>query len=181
MAKTLYLVVSGAPTTDAETVPDLVRLLIANDWDVTVVSTPTGARFHDIQAIEALTGEPVRVDFRLPGTGASLPPPDAMLACPWSFNSTNRTALGLADTFAVALLCEMIGRDVPTVIVPKTGQPLARHPAFGRSLHELEEIPCVNILYDPARRLAQWHEVLDELAKTTHNRHSAKSPERPYS
>ncbi|WP_017602297.1 flavoprotein [Nocardiopsis lucentensis] len=170
MAKTLYLVTSGAPTTDTETLPDLVQLLTADSWDITVVSTPTGERFHNLEAIGKLTGEPVRTKFRLPGTGKSLPPPDVILACPWSFNSTNRTALGLADTFAVALLCEMIGRNVPTFIVPKAGQALAQHPAFDRSLRALEEIPSVNVLYDPARRLPPWGEVANALTPTTGGR-----------
>ncbi|RCV53797.1 flavoprotein [Marinitenerispora sediminis] len=162
--RTLYLTVSGASTTEAEPVPDLARLLVTRGWRVTVVSTPTGVRFHDPDAIEAATGTPVRSEFRMPGTGTSLPPADALLACPWSFNSTNKTAHGIADTFAVALVCEMIGRGVPTVIVPKAGAPLARHPAFARSLADLESMVPVTVLYDPARPLPPWREVADAVS-----------------
>lgn len=159
----LYLVTSGASTTPEEPLHDLVRLL-QNTWTVTVLSTPTGTRFHDLAAMEELTGEPVRVDFRLPGTGTSLPRADAILACPWSFNSTNKTALGLADTFAVALLCEMIGRGVPTVLVPKAGDGLAGHPAWEHNLHLLDQIPHLTLLRDPARKLPHWQQVADTLA-----------------
>lgn len=162
---TLYLTLSGASTTPEETVPDLVSLLQDKGWRVTVLCTPTGTRFHNLDALEALTGEPVRVDFRRPGTGESLLPPDAVLACPWSFNSTNKTALGLADTFAVALVCEMIGRGVPTVLVPKAGDGLGGHPAWDRSLRLLEEIPHVTLLHGSARSLPEWHQVTDALAE----------------
>lgn len=162
---TLYLTLSAAGTTPEETAPDLVRLLQDEGWRVTVLCTPTGARFHDLDALEELTGEPVRVDFRRPGTGTSLLPPDAVLACPWSFNSTNKTALGLADTFAVALVCEMIGRDVPTLLVPKAGDGLGGHPAWGRSLRELEGVPNITLLRGSVRSLPSWREVADTLAK----------------
>ncbi|MEE2044466.1 flavoprotein [Nocardiopsis tropica] len=161
---TLYLALSAASTRPEETAPDLVRLLQGKGWRVTVLCTPTGTRFHDLDALEALTGEPVHVDFRRPGTGTSLPPPDAVLACPWSFNSTNRTALGLTDTFAVALVCEMIGRGVPTLLVPKTGDGLAGHPALDRSLRLLDEIPHVTLLRDPAHGLPPWRRVAEALA-----------------
>ncbi|WP_017586634.1 flavoprotein [Nocardiopsis ganjiahuensis] len=162
---TLYLTLSAAGTTPEETAPDLVRLLQDEGWRVTVLCTPTGTRFHDLDALEALTGEPVRVDFRRPGTGKSLLPPNVVLACPWSFNSTNKTALGLADTFAVALVCEMIGRGVPTFLVPKAGDGLAGHPAWGRSLDLLGEVPHVTLLQGTTRSLPPWREVAEALAK----------------
>lgn len=164
---TLYLTLSAAATTPEETAPDLVRLLRDQGWRVTVLCTPTGTRFHDLDALEGLTGEPVRVDFRRPGTGKSLPPPDAVLACPWSFNSTNKTALGLTDTFAVALVCEMIGRGVPTFLVPKAGTGLGGHPAFTRSRRMLEEIPNVTLLCVSDRAFPSWHEVAHTLAKVS--------------
>jgi phosphopantothenoylcysteine synthetase/decarboxylase len=165
--RVLYLLLSGASANGNESAADLVRLLQGQGWDVTVLSTPAGARFHDLDAIGRLTGEPVRVEFRMPGTGRSMPPGAAVLACPWSFNSTNKTALGLADTFAVALACEMIGRGVPTLIVPKAGDALAAHPAFERSLRELEAMPSVSVVRKGSGILPSWQEVAKALAETT--------------
>lgn len=162
---TLHLTLSAASTSPEETAPDLVRLLQAKGWRVTVLCTPTGTRFHDLDEVAALTGEPVRVDFRRPGTGESLLPPDAVLACPWSFNSTNKTALGLADTFAVALVCEMIGRGVPTLLVPRAGKALGGHPAWDRSLHVLAELPHVTVLHGPEHGLPGWDRVVETLAE----------------
>jgi phosphopantothenoylcysteine synthetase/decarboxylase len=54
----------------------------------------------------------------MPGTGSPVPPADAVLACPLTFNSVNKFAHGHADNFAVGLLCEMAGYGVPVVVVP---------------------------------------------------------------
>ncbi|MET9709140.1 flavoprotein [Nocardiopsis alba] len=163
----LYLLLSGASTSGHEPVNGLVELLQNQGRHVTVLSTPMGARFHDLDALADLTGEPVRTEFRLPGTGRSMPPGAAVVACPWSFNSTNKTALGLTDTFAVALACEMIGRGVPTIIVPKAGEALAGHPAFRRSLQELEVMPSVSVLRSEEKSLPSWEEVAEAVAKAT--------------
>ena len=74
-----------------------------------VFSTPTGTRFVDPAELERMTGEPVRSEYRMPGTGTPGPPADAVLACPLTFNSVNKFAHGHADNFAVGLLCEMVG------------------------------------------------------------------------
>ncbi|MEE2040025.1 flavoprotein [Nocardiopsis sp. CT-R113] len=164
MAKTLYLVVSGAAA--PEGAPDLVRRLQSDGWSVVCLSTPLGRRFHDPDELERLTGEPVRVEYRMPGTGRSLPPPDLVLACPLTFNSTNKFANGHADNFAIGLLCEMVGYEVPTVVVPSCKPQLASHPAFRRSLRTLASIPSVTVVHGRVAPggagLPSW----DELVRT---------------
>jgi phosphopantothenoylcysteine synthetase/decarboxylase len=100
-------------------------------------STPTGIRFIDPAGLEQLTGEPVRSEYRMPGTGTPVPPADAVLACPLTFNSVNKFAHGHADNFAVGLLCEMVGYRVPVVAGPRGKPQLASHPAFTASLQTL--------------------------------------------
>ncbi|WP_040684554.1 flavoprotein [Nocardiopsis halotolerans] len=163
MSRTLYLVLSGAPAPEGAS--ELVRAFQNQDWRVTVLSTPTGVRFHDQERLEDLTGEPLRVDFRRPGTGKSLPPTDAVLACPLTFNTVNKFAQGIADNFAVSLLCEMVGYRVPTVVVPHCKPQLASHPAFARSLETLRAMEAVTLLHDPdapyERRMPTWQRVVD--------------------
>jgi Flavoprotein len=131
----LYLVVSGAPA--PEGIPALVAACQAAGWRVVVFSTPAGTRFIDPAELERLTGEPVRSEYRMPGTGASVPAADVVLACPLTFNSVNKFAHGHADNFAIGLLCEMVGYGVPVVAVPHCKPQLASHPAFGASLETL--------------------------------------------
>ncbi|WP_026117878.1 flavoprotein [Nocardiopsis alkaliphila] len=163
MSRTLYLVLSGAPA--PEGVVELVQALHSHGWHVTVLSTPTGTDFHDQDQLADLTGEPVRVAFRMPGQGKPLPPADAVLACPLTFNSTNKFAQGLADNFAIALLCEMVGYGVPTVVVPHCKPQLATHPAFTHSLETLRAMEPVTVLHDPdapyENRLPSWQQVID--------------------
>ena len=68
----LYLVISGAPA--PEGVPALVAVCQAAGWRVVVFSTPTGTRFVDLSELERLTGEPVRSEYRTPGTGVPVRP-----------------------------------------------------------------------------------------------------------
>src|SRR5579871_5041998 len=156
----LYLVVSGAPA--PEGIPALVAACQAAGWRVVVFSTPTGTRFVDPVELERLTGEPVRSEYRMPGTGTAVPPADAVLACPLTFNSVNKFAHGHADNFAVGLLCEMVGYGVPVLVVPHCKPQLASHPAFGASLDTLRSMG-VQVLFDPAApyesRLPSWAEV----------------------
>jgi phosphopantothenoylcysteine synthetase/decarboxylase len=158
--KVLYLVISGAPA--PEGLPSLVSMLQAGGWRVAVFSTPMGTRFADLGELERLTGEPVRWEYRMPGTGSRTPPADMALACPLSFNSVNKFAHGHADNFAVGLLCEMVGYGVPVVAVPHCKPQLASHPAFRTSLGTLRAMG-VHVLFDPdapyEARLPSWAEV----------------------
>ena len=99
------------------------------------------------------------------GQGKPLPPADVVLACPLTFNSTNKFAQGLADNFAIALLCEMVGYGIPTVVVPHCKPQLATHPAFVCSLESLRSMEPVTVLHDPDApyedRLPSWQQVID--------------------
>ena len=158
--RVLYLVISGAPA--PEGLPSLVTLIQKSGWRVVVFSTPAGTRFADLDELERLTGQPVRREYRMPGTGERTPPADAVLACPLTFNSVNKFAHGHADNFAIGLLCEMAGYGVPVVVVPHCKPQLASHPAFGTSLDTLRSMG-VQVLFDPAApyesRLPSWAEV----------------------
>jgi phosphopantothenoylcysteine synthetase/decarboxylase len=160
----LYLVISGAPA--PEGIPDLVKQCQEAGWRVVVFSTPLGVRFTDPGELEQLTGEPVRSDYRMPGTAKGLPPASAVLACPLTFNSVNKFARGHADNFAIGLLCEMLGYGVPITVVPHCKPQLASHPAFEPSLATLRNAG-VNVLFDPAapyeRRLPAWRDVVAAL------------------
>ena len=164
----LYLVISGAPA--PEGIPALVAACQTAGWQVVVFSTRTGIRFIDPAELEQLTGEPVRSEYRMPGTGTPVPPADAVLACPLTFNSVNKFAHGYADNFAVGLLCEMVGYRVPVVVVPHCKPQLATHPAFAASLRTLRGMG-VRVLFDPdapyERRLPSWSEVVAALPVTT--------------
>lgn len=160
----LYLVVSGAPADEG--IPSLAMLWQAAGWQALIVATPNGAQFIDRAAMERLTGEPVRVEYRMPGEAKSMPPADAVLACPLTFNSVNKLAHGHADNFAIGILCELSGYGTPVVVVPHCKPQLASHPAFAESIAVLRRMG-VTVLFDPdapyERRRPPWRDVVAAL------------------
>ncbi len=160
----LYLLISGAPA--PEGMPKLVELCQARGWRVLVFSTAMGTRFTDTEALEKQTGEPVRSSHRLPGEDKDFPAADALLACPLTFNSVNKFAHGHADSFAIGLLCELVGYGIPMLVVPHCKPQLASHPAFSASIATLRTMG-VQVLFDPhapyERRLPSWSEVVAAL------------------
>jgi flavoprotein len=88
------------------------------------------------------------------------------VVAPATFNTVNKWAAGITDTFATGLLCELMGVGVPILAVPLVKDALALHVAFGRSLDLLRGMG-VHVLFDPdalpQERMPSWQKVLDEL------------------
>ncbi len=145
----LYLIVCAAPP--AQQTADVVPLLQAAGWEVCVITTPQASRWVDRVQLEQLTGHLVRTDYKLPGEADPLPKADAMLVMPATFNTINKWAQGIADTLAVSLLCETLGRRSPLMVaVPCLKMDLVQHPAFSRSVNLLRE-HGVYVLHEPER------------------------------
>jgi phosphopantothenoylcysteine synthetase/decarboxylase len=140
----LYIIVCGSPASRG--VDAAIAAAAADGWDVAVVSTPDGLKFIDMPRLAALTGHPVRHQYKYPGEADVLPPADAMLVAPATVNTINKLAAGIADTLALGLIIEAIGKGLPIVVVPFTNEAMARHPAFVRSLGLLREWG-VTVLY----------------------------------
>ena len=162
--RVLYLVVCAAPA--AADVASLVRLAQDAGWRVCVLTSPMGRRFVDVDRLSSLTGEPVRSDFRLPDEPNELPAADGVIVAPATFNTVNKWATGIADTFVVGLLCELMGFGVPIVAVPLLKDALARHVAFTANVEALRSMG-VRVLFDPAAppdaRMPPWKAILSEL------------------
>ena len=162
--RVLYIVVCAAPA--ASGIEDLVLLAQAAGWRVFVIATPLGLRFIDTDRLASLTGGPVRSEWRMPGEAKALPPAEAVIVAPATFNTINKWATGITDTFAVGLLCELTGFGVPIVAVPLLKDALARHVAFGPNLDALRSMG-VRVLFDPSAppdaRMPPWEQILTEL------------------
>ncbi|MDQ3987824.1 MAG: flavoprotein [Actinomycetota bacterium] len=133
---TLYLVVCAAPP--VQRIDELVELLHQVDWRICVIPTPRAASWIDTQALTQQTGCPVRHGHRLPGDPDSLPRADAIAVVPATFNTINKWAAGISDTFALGILNEAIGLKLPIIVAPYAKPILAAHPAFGASLEKLD-------------------------------------------
>jgi hypothetical protein len=144
----LYVVATGA--SPASQLGAFVRFAQQLDWDVCVIATPEGARFFDTGQLAELTGHPVRVHYKDPSEPDVLPPADAFVIAPATFNTINKLALGLSDTLALGLLNEAVGLDLPIIAVPWPNAPLARHPAFQRAVADIRSWG-IKVIFDPMR------------------------------
>lgn len=165
----LYVVVCAAGV--AGGVGKLITAAQERSWDVGVVATPQALDFIDRDAVEALTGHPVRSAWRRPGDPRPLPPPDAMAVAPATFNTLNKWAAGISDTLALGILCEAYGSGVPIAVLPCLNAAQAAHPAYRQSLDRLREMGVLIGSHEPSARpetggadVFRWEEALELLA-----------------
>jgi phosphopantothenoylcysteine synthetase/decarboxylase len=171
----LYLIACGGRP--AGQLPDLVRFAQGQGWDVCVVATPDGTKFLDAQELTELTGHPVRVHYKDPDEPDVLPPPDALVIAPATFNTINKLAAGISDTLALGLINEAVGLGLPVVAAPWPSVQLYRHPVFQRSIAALRDWG-VSIVINPARLpqasdnppVFPWEELRTELVKLQYTR-----------
>jgi phosphopantothenoylcysteine synthetase/decarboxylase len=103
---------------------------------VRTIPTPDALSFVDAAALEVMTGNKVEVGYRSPADPRP-PRPDAVIVAPATFNTINKSALGITDTHALGVIAEAIGRNVPVVMVPWVNAPLAAREPFRRSVAQL--------------------------------------------
>lgn len=128
----LYVIVCGSPA--ARDVPEFVRRAKSSGWQVCVVPTPTGQQFVDVGELQDLTGFPVRTRYKHPDEPDVLPPADAFVVAPATFNTVNKIANGITDTLAVGLICEAMGAGKPVVVAPAMNRALACAGPYARSI-----------------------------------------------
>lgn len=145
MSRRLNVIVCGAGP--AGQVERLITEAQARGWSVQVISTPSGLDFIDVEALEALTGNRVRSQYRKPGEPRSAPA-DAVIVAPATYNTVNKLATGVSDTYALGVLAEAIGLGVPVVILPFVNSALASREPFKRSVESLRS-EGVRVLLGP--------------------------------
>src|SRR5439155_6646431 len=130
-----YLVLSG--TTTAARSPELLRGLVGLGF-ATVIALPTpnasrviaGRELADVpgvQVVESYFDMAIR----------PRPPRGVVLFAPCSFNSLNKLANGIADSLALSVVAEAIGRKTPVIVGPSLNAPLLNHPEAQASLSKL--------------------------------------------
>jgi len=143
--RVLTAVVCGAGP--AAATGTLVKLACDRGWKVQVVVTPAALEFFDEYAIADQTGTPVRSQYAKPGAPRSQVP-DAILVAPATYNTINKWAQGISDTYALGVLAEATGLGVPIVVLPFVNTALASRAPFLRSVESLRA-EGVKILLGP--------------------------------
>jgi phosphopantothenoylcysteine decarboxylase len=167
----VYLVVCAAPP--AQHVQDFVKLAQEANWDVCMIATPQATNFLDIPFLEAITGHPVRSEYKRVGTSDIFPKMDAMVVAPMTLNTTTKWAQGNADTLALSQLCKGLGLRLPIVAAPCISGPFSHHPAFSTSIALLRACG-IQILYDPeqypAPNIVPWDSIFGKLCEMVENK-----------
>src|SRR6202795_2974275 len=164
-----YLVLSG--TTTAARCPELLRGLVGLGFS-TVIALPTPNASRVIAARELADIEGVQVvesyfDLAI----RPRPPRGVVLFAPCSFNSLNKLAHGIADSLALSVVAEAIGRGTPVIVGPSLNAPLLAHPGAQASLGKLRAwqvriVPPVDAGEGP--RLAPSELLLDAVRPYVH-------------
>ena len=133
--RVLYLMVCGAgPADHVDVAIDLAK---DKGWSVYCVATPAAAEhFLDLDKLEHLTGHPVRTGYQRQGQPA-LPKADAVVVAPATYNTINKWAAGIADTYVLTQLAELTGLGVPIAVLPFVNTALAANPVLHRSIDAL--------------------------------------------
>src|SRR5881628_3398383 len=130
-----YLVMSG--TTTAARGPELLRDLKGLGLaTVIAIPTPNAARVVAPRELADIDGVRL-VQSYFDAAIRPRPPRGIVLFAPCSFNSLNKLAHGIADSLALSVVAEAIGRRTPVIVAPSLNQPLLEHPQAQASLRTL--------------------------------------------
>jgi phosphopantothenoylcysteine synthetase/decarboxylase len=130
-----YLVLSG--TTTAARCPEILRGLIGLGFaTVIALPTPNASRVIAPRELADIAGVQV-VESYFDLAIRPRPPRGVVLFAPCSFNSLNKLAHGIADTLALSVVAEAIGRKTPVIVAPSLNAPLLAHPQAQASLRVL--------------------------------------------
>jgi hypothetical protein len=132
--RVLAVVVCGAGPATA--IGTLIALAQERGWTVQVIATPAALQFFDRAAVEKQAGSPVKSQYSKPGAPRSRIP-DAIVVAPATYNTINKWAQGISDTYALGVLAEITGVDVPIVVLPFVNSALASRAPFRRSVESL--------------------------------------------
>ncbi|HEY5989693.1 MAG TPA: flavoprotein, partial [Streptosporangiaceae bacterium] len=95
--RVLSVIVCGAGPATA--IGTFLKLARERGWTVQVIATPAALEFFDAATIEAQSGSPVRSQYRKPGEPRS-GIADAIIVAPATYNTINKWAQGISDTYA---------------------------------------------------------------------------------
>lgn len=133
----LYWIMCAAPPVQAW--EEAARQLQEDGWDPYAIPTETAASWLDVDRIAHVTKHPVRSRPRMPEETDELPPADAVLVAPATFNTLNQWAAGINDSLALGLLNELLGLKVPIVVAMYCKAALAAHPVYRANVTLLQE------------------------------------------
>lgn len=140
------VIVCGAPL--AVRAGDVVRSARREGWNVEVLATPSAMSWFEAKNYGGPNDVVPRSGSLPIGVPRAAVARSAVIVVPMTFNSINKLANGIADTYAHGVLCESLGAGLPLVIVPMVNGSLRGHPAWGKNMGCLRRAGVW--IFDPA-------------------------------
>lgn len=164
-AARLYHVICG--TTTAYRAPELIRAVQPLADEVLTLLTPGAVRVISPRMLMLEPGHQLIESYF---DAAILPRPidGAVLVAPCSFNTLNKLAVGIADSLALSITADLIGRGAPVVVAVSTNAPLWAHPRAQASTATLREwgVTVVDpVLEGEERTMAPVDQIVSVLAE----------------
>ena len=146
---TLYLIVTGGGA--ATRIPALLPALISSYHRVITVPTPAAKQIVSLRDLASIPGHHLVEGYFEPIIYPT-PPGDALVA-PCTFNSLNKLAQGIADTLALSIVAEAIGRRHHVTVAISANAALWAHPRAQESAATLRQWGChvLDPVPDPTR------------------------------
>jgi hypothetical protein len=116
-------------------------------YAVCVIATSAAKPMLDLDALAEQTGRPVRTSYH---SMDRLPRADAVIVAPATYNTINKWAAGIADTYPLTLLAELTGIALPIVVLPFVNSALTANRVFTRSIEDLRTAG-VRVLFGPGQ------------------------------
>ena len=135
--RVLYWIMCAAPP--VQDWREAARQLQEDGWELHAIPTHTAASWLDLGSLADVTGHAVRTQPRLPHETDELPPANAVLVAPATFNTVNQWAAGINDTLPLGLLNELLGLEVPIVVAMYCKPALTAHPAYRPNIKRLQQ------------------------------------------
>lgn len=144
---TAYLIITGTGASEP-VAPQLIAGLAERFPRVLTIPTPNAERTLSLFALSRMPGNQV-VESYFDATILPRPADGLVLVAPCGFNSLNKLAQGIADSLALSVAAEAIGRGTPVVVAIACNSPLWAHPRAQESAAALRRWGC-HVL-DPVR------------------------------
>ena len=164
-ADRIYHIIAG--TTSAYRAPEIIRALQSLTDDVITLMTPGASR---VISPRMLMLEPGHRHVESYFDSLILPRPvdGPAIFAPCSFNSLNKLAQGIADSLALSIIADLIGRQFPIVVALSLNPALFAHPRTCTSMRTLREWGISVIEPAPVGdelTLAPTDQIIGELAR----------------
>ena len=135
--KAVYIVMTGAKK--CSIVPELVREFVGEGASTYTFFTDMARKIANMKDFE-IPGNKTSLDYSK--NGEELPLEDIVLVVPATFNSINKAAQGIADSYSMTIVASAIGKRKKVIFAPAMNRSLWEHPITLRSLETLQQWGC---------------------------------------